>query len=787
MKHIKSIIIVAICILLLQTSCESFLEETPIDEITVDYIYSSVDGLEVGVNALYNRQRRNNVPGRCDRNIGLANLMLYLGTDLGHLRGWFNPYESNFHTAARYPDGKWVLSYEIIDRVNAIINSSKDLEQSDRLKTAVAEAKVIRAENYLDLIRMYGIILLDTTHTTPENYQDEVVYEPANQADVYKLIDSDLDYAIANLKYDVESGRYGKGVARHLKGKSAMWQSKWSEAVKQFDAIIEDGPYRLVDLKDVFGQNLNHEEAIYVYPRDDAYGDDDNLAGGDDIWMCGIFNNRYYEMSTGELIKSAELGGQSMGWMYPNDYLQSLYDKDNDKRYTTYYYPTKLYVNNPDHPNFGQEISTYDDNFRYKSIVPRMPNELIAVVNGSTVSFIDSVNHRLWFHHTLPPFHVYDIDMADGQFIMATSQGLYILDFQKDAGFYFADNKLYRTIGDMIDHKAFNENWAIVGDFILPGTGIEDISVRGCATQYINNKKYLTFSYKNRGVVVAQMDFKSNLFTLLGNFLAGNPKVFSPVSQFEAGHVWLATNGDLYFVNKSDSISTGLWAVYDIRTATGISYYYDDARIKYVKTLKGRSGAGFKNNNVLILGVQNNIMILDTDEYNSNIVLLDNTILPEVSSVFGISYDFKGYLISEDTVIYNGQLVTGVTGLSELSLNNSLIISQSVINGTISDICEGGSVYVATDVGVTSDQESNILEGLTFESVTPLTPYVTEVVFNRDISDVSDIIDLTDKDNYEFGIPIFEIKQISERVVNIVTRHSQIEDREYRLRLWVAA
>jgi len=430
---------------------------------------------------------------------------------------------------------------------------------------------------------------------------------------------------------------------------------------------------------------------------------------------------------------------------------------------------------------------TYDDNFTYKSIVPRMPNELIAVVNGSTVSFIDSVNHRLWFHHTLPPFHVYDIDMADGQFIMATSQGLYILDFQKDAGFYFADNKLYRTIGDMIDHKAFNENWAIVGDFILPGTGIEDISVRGCATQYINNKKYLTFSYKNRGVVVAQMDFKSNLFTLLGNFLAGNPKVFSPVSQFEAGHVWLATNGDLYFVNKSDSISTGLWAVYDIRTATGISYYYDDARIKYVKTLKGRSGAGFKNNNVLILGVQNNIMILDTDEYNSNIVLLDNTILPEVSSVFGISYDFKGYLISEDTVIYNGQLVTGVTGLSELSLNNSLIISQSVINGTISDICEGGSVYVATDVGVTSDQESNILEGLTFESVTPLTPYVTEVVFNRDISDVSDIIDLTDKDNYEFGIPIFEIKQISERVVNIVTRHSQIEDREYRLRLWVAA
>ena len=64
------------------------------------------------------------------------------------------------------------------------------------------------------------------------------------------------------------------------------------------------------------------------------------------------------------MIPSVELGGNSLGWAFPNDYLQSLYDQDNDIRYTTYYYPTVLISNNPNHPNFGNEITGYEDNFR---------------------------------------------------------------------------------------------------------------------------------------------------------------------------------------------------------------------------------------------------------------------------------------------------------------------------------------------------------------------------------------------------------------------------------------
>jgi len=364
MKRINYLMGLAITAMLFCTSCDDLLEEEPIDEISTDYIYSSVDGIDVGVTALYNRLRQNNATGRSGDGFK-ANAFTLVGTDLGQMRTFFTPYDPARHNATLgFANQKWVSCYQVIDRANAIITAAPNLEQNDRLEKLVAQARLIRGETYFDLLRMYSNILLDTIPTTADNYQDVVEYVPANQEDVYELIDSDFDYAITNLDYKEDFGRYNQAVARHLKGKSAMWQSNWSESAAQFDAIIEDGTYHLIELDKVFGQDLNHAEAMAVYPRDQTLGDSDNLAGGDDIWYSSFFNNRYYELNSNEMIPSVELGGNSLGWAFPNDYLQSLYDKDNDNRYTTYYYPTKLISNNPNHPNFGNEVTGYEDNFR---------------------------------------------------------------------------------------------------------------------------------------------------------------------------------------------------------------------------------------------------------------------------------------------------------------------------------------------------------------------------------------------------------------------------------------
>ncbi len=366
MKNKINILLLGIALLFLNTSCEDFLKEESIDEISEEYVYTTEDGLQVAVYALYNYMRINNFP--TDYSDGLkANAFFMVGTDLGLTRTWFDPY-GTVHTATAFPDDKWTVPYKIIDRANAIItNAPKINMDSDTRDNLVAQARAIRGELYFDLIRMYDNILLDTIATTPENAFDPVTYEVADPAKVYELIDSDLDFAIAHLDWVVPSGTYGQGVVRHLRGQSAMWQNDWDEAVIQFDAIINDETHHLVDLDEVFGQNANNAEALYAYQRQEDIGGDDGMAGGGSTVFCSFFNNRLYEMNSGELIRTVDNGGQALGWAYPNDYLKSLYDQDHDLRFSTYYYPLQLYVNNPDKANYGEPLpaSSYDNDFRH--------------------------------------------------------------------------------------------------------------------------------------------------------------------------------------------------------------------------------------------------------------------------------------------------------------------------------------------------------------------------------------------------------------------------------------
>lgn len=352
-------------LIMVSNSCNDFLQEEVLDQISVDYIYSTQAGLEVGVNALYNRMRQYNVPAGDAGNALRANIFFMAGTDLGQTRTYHRPYGITNHTATGFPSEKWTVGYQIIDRCNAIINSSENVEgDAVKINNLVAQAKIIRAELYFDLIRMYDNILLDITSTTPENVDDPIEYVPAKPADVYALIDSDLDFAIANLAYNEVFGKYNKAVARHLKGKSAMWQSKWQEAANQFDAIINESGKSLVNINQVFGQNLNHSEMLFVYAFDQILGGNNDLAGGGGNWIGAVFTNRLYEQSSGDFIHQVEYGGEALGWSQPNDYLQSLYDRVNDKRYTAYYYPDTYVANNPNSPRFGQVITKFDNDFR---------------------------------------------------------------------------------------------------------------------------------------------------------------------------------------------------------------------------------------------------------------------------------------------------------------------------------------------------------------------------------------------------------------------------------------
>lgn len=365
MKKINYILLLISGLWVVTTSCSDFLAEIREDAVTNEYIYTTPNGLETGVIGLYNLQRRHiwtNEKG---------GLFLYTSHDLAQVRT-FNDQQvyGSEYNPLRFPDTHWVENYQIIDRASALIVNAPTVEMdADARNTVLAQAKYFRAQSYLDLIRLYGNILLDTIPTTTENYTDAVEYKPADPAEIYKLIDADLDFAIAHLAWEVAPGRAGQGAARMVRTNSAMWQEDWAEAAAQCDAIIESGTYSLVDVEAVFGQDVNHREAIYTYQYDELTGGSSGLAGGDSHAMAAYFVNRYYE-ATKKLIAVADLGGQTYSWTVPNDYLRSLYDEANDARFTTYYWPQTIdssyIVNNPEEPDFGEPVpkSEYPDNYR---------------------------------------------------------------------------------------------------------------------------------------------------------------------------------------------------------------------------------------------------------------------------------------------------------------------------------------------------------------------------------------------------------------------------------------
>jgi len=349
-------------IVFLILACTDQLDETPIDSIGSEYIYSSETGLESAITGLYNQMRTLNYPEGTGGQI-LASMLLRVATDLGHARVALDlAYNPDRFTPTGFVPHQWGQLYFIIARCNGIITYGENVDMDQTKKDILlAQARAIRAEVYMQVYTTYNKVIL---YTEPEYPSDD--YTAANPADIWALVDSDLDFAISKLPWPVEPGRYGQGVARHLRGISAMWQEDWQEAVSQFDAIVDSGIYQLVPLDQVFGGDENHAESLYTYQTSQALAGGNDTAGGGPSCLASMFNNRYYEISTGEMIQQVEIGGQAFGWEFPNDYCQSLYDQVNDKRYTTYYYDQNYIVNNPNHPNFGQPLpaSSIPDNFR---------------------------------------------------------------------------------------------------------------------------------------------------------------------------------------------------------------------------------------------------------------------------------------------------------------------------------------------------------------------------------------------------------------------------------------
>lgn len=151
--------------------------------------------------------------------------------------------------------------YDANDFIETLGQKIGTYDEGNYKKAAVymAEARCLRAMYYFELVRWFGNVALITN--TAQSRQHPSTFTQADPADVYKFIETDLQYAIDNLPYSVDdnirsdnSFRLSKGSALGLLTKVyTTWAgypvhdtSKWENAAKTAKILVESGKHHLL-------------------------------------------------------------------------------------------------------------------------------------------------------------------------------------------------------------------------------------------------------------------------------------------------------------------------------------------------------------------------------------------------------------------------------------------------------------------------------------------------------------------------------------------------------------
>lgn len=366
--------VVILVAVLMTTSCEKdFLDDKLLSDTSVEFLYSSPEGLESAVVGLYALNRTIYEDNRLN---GTIPLILQAKSDLGAgITGEVSLYSRLLWGASLGDYGTseglnayWVYYYRIIDRSNAIIRGAENLTDIDenRRNQILAEAKTMRANSYFILYRLFNNIFITTEPTTPENAFD-VPQDASSEEEIFALLHSDLDFAIEHLSYNPEQfGRWSQGAARHLRAMVALWEEDYTEAAAQADAVINSGRHSLVpSTHQVFAGDLNHSETLF------AVNFEFQTIGGGSPHILNWNMVSSYADAPG-LVQSVENGGAGAGFISLNKYMIDLLNQDPDdtRRDGSYYIfeykyndesglppgkqigqPLDLYVNHPTNQN----------------------------------------------------------------------------------------------------------------------------------------------------------------------------------------------------------------------------------------------------------------------------------------------------------------------------------------------------------------------------------------------------------------------------------------------------
>lgn len=424
----KQTLSIVICIFSLFISCsDNILVETPLDFLSPEIAYNSVDGIEQGINGLHERVRANYYYGYNDTQsqlYGIGTDVAFQGEDPGSTR-WLNDYTTFLRPDNPWTSWPWNNEYNQVQRANLIIKSietsSDEIWENEAQKNALlAEAKFFRAFSYRLLTYLYGDVPLITEPVTTA--KADFIRNP--KAEVLSQMKEDLLFAVSNLPEpgnEKASGRITQGAAWHMLSELYITMGENQLAVEAASKVIDGFNYKLMTQRfgtklgkdilgsgdvyfDLFGygnHNLSENtEAIWVIQVEPLITGGGNNTG-ERAWGPAYFRIGNtpdgFKAILGEFVNGvyttySDTLGRSVGWFSPTNYLKYdiwKSDWDNDMRNAEHNIKRNFYYDNPESAYHGHKIdfSLYPPGTRDAN------KDTISYIYPYWMKFADPLNH----------------------------------------------------------------------------------------------------------------------------------------------------------------------------------------------------------------------------------------------------------------------------------------------------------------------------------------------------------------------------------------------------------
>jgi hypothetical protein len=247
-RHYIKAGIICLAIMAGTTGCKKFLDQPVQGAFPESDFYKTDADVTQGVTAVYDMMQahyNNNWASIYMVKTMLSDESNAGGNDQGDQPGYQTLDDYNFDATNDKVRDAWRMTYYTIYRANKVINLA-DAGTPLRARL-IAEAKVLRAYNYMELVSLWGPVPLVLDDIPPSQF---TTVGRATKEAVYTQIEKDLNEAIAVLPTKgalsgADRFRVSKGTAQALLGKALLYEKKYAQSATQFENVITSNQYGL--------------------------------------------------------------------------------------------------------------------------------------------------------------------------------------------------------------------------------------------------------------------------------------------------------------------------------------------------------------------------------------------------------------------------------------------------------------------------------------------------------------------------------------------------------------